>query len=102
MGALRLSIGTASSANTDVAWAPSETTGLHNEQKGNRTWSYPTLRFLIVCSCRITAADRTAQLTDEINAALLCASRSQPGYNALQFLAVRALDESLDFLAEMM
>jgi hypothetical protein len=74
MGALGLSIGRASSANTDVAWALSDTTGLHNDQKGNRTWSDSTLRFLIVCSCRITAADRTAQLTDEINAALLCAA----------------------------
>ena len=34
------------------AWAPSDSTGLNNGQRESRTWSYPTLRFLIVRSCR--------------------------------------------------
>ena len=51
-------IGT-SAANTEVAWAPSETTGFPNGQRENRMWSYPTLRFLIVWGYRKTTADRT-------------------------------------------
>jgi hypothetical protein len=36
-------------ANTEVAWASSDTTGFNNGPRNeNRTWSYPTLRFFIV------------------------------------------------------
>jgi hypothetical protein len=58
-------IGT-SAANTEVAWAPSETIGFPNGQRENRTWSYPTLRFLIVCGCRKTTAGPNGR-TSEIS-----------------------------------
>src|SRR5215471_9673132 len=61
MGALGLSRIVNSASNTKVGGTSSATERFNNGgQRENRTWSYPTLRFLIVCSCRQTTADRTA------------------------------------------
>ena len=47
-------------ANTEVAWAPSDSTGFHSGQRENRTWSYPTLRFLIVVELSRKVIDNSA------------------------------------------
>jgi hypothetical protein len=40
------------SAKRGMAWASSDSDRFNNGQRENRTWFYPTLRFLIVCSCQ--------------------------------------------------
>jgi hypothetical protein len=48
VGALGLSEIWISAANTKVAWASATDRFNNGGQRENRTWSYPTLRFLIV------------------------------------------------------
>src|SRR5262245_55960039 len=60
MGTPRLSWIWTTHAPTDLSGAPSASQSLNNGQRENRTWSYPTLRFLIVWGYRKTTAARMA------------------------------------------
>jgi hypothetical protein len=73
MGVLGLSGVRTSAANTKVAWASSDTTGFHNGQRENRTWSYSTLRFLIVVQLLGKPQPTEWERVDQIDAAFILA-----------------------------